>query len=318
MKRLLLVFALPFIVLMVNAQDDLDKIVDIHSAKAEEATPADSTKAENPWKYGGNFSVTFSQVSLTNWVAGGENSISGNASVLLTANYQKGKNKWDNTLDLGYGLTRQGGEDITKKNEDKIDFSSQFGRKASKHWYYSALFGFKSQFDKGYNYPDVDNVISDFLAPAYLLTSVGMDYRPSEKFTVLLSPITGRMTIVNVKELSDAGAFGVDPGKTTRTEMGGFVKVNYKDSFFEDKLGVRSRLELFSSYLDKPQNIDVNWEIAFDLKLGNYITARFQTIMIYDDDSKIGVDTNDDGEVDKQVAKLQIKELLGIGFSYKF
>lgn len=316
MKRTISLLVILLMTTAVWAQEELEKIVDIHANIAEGATEADENKS--PWIYGGNFTLTFNQVSLTNWVAGGENSISGNAGILLTANYHKGSNKWDNTLDLGYGLVQQGNEDIVKKNEDKIDFSSQFGRRATDKWFYSALFGFKSQFDKGYNYPDVDNAISDFMAPAYLMLSAGMDYKPNDKFSVLLAPITGRMTVVNDKALSDIGAFGVEPGSTSRTEMGGFVKVNYKDSFIKEKLMVRSRLELFSNYIEKPENVDVNWELVLDMKISSYITARFQMLMIYDDDAKIGIDSTGDGEIDKYVAKLQIKELVGIGFSYRF
>ncbi len=283
------------------SQEGLDEIVELHTTIVSDAPKADTTETK-PWKYSGTFTLTFSQVSFSNWVAGGEEAISGNASTLLSATYLKGNNKWENTLDLGYGLTRQGKDKIIK-NEDKIDFSSQFGRKASKQWFYSGLLGFKTQMDKGYKYPNDSVVVSDFLAPGYFLSSLGMEYRPNEKISVFISPATGRLTIVNVPELSALGAYGVNPGETTRMEMGGFVKILFNDKFFEDKLVVRSKLELFSNYLEKPENIDVNWELSLDLKVGNYITARFQTIMIYDDDA---------------IARLQIKELFGVGFSYRF
>lgn len=317
MKRIFLITTLIGLSMLLFAQDDLEGIANMHDGMSDEIASAEKADENaSPWKFGGNFSVTFTQVSLTNWVAGGENSISGNAGALLTANYQKGENKWDNTLDLGFGLTLQGDEDIIKKNEDKIDFSSQYGRKASEHWYYSGLLGFKTQFAQGYNYPNVDDVISNFLAPAYVIASLGMDYKPIDKFSIFLAPLTGKMTIVNVPELYNDGAFGVTPGSKTRAELGGFVRAKYQDDFFKDKLGIRSKLELFSNYLEKPQNVDVEWELALDLKLGSYITARFYTLMIYDDDMKIEVEAPN-GEVTKK-AKLQIKEIFGLGFSYRF
>src|SRR5438477_9281289 len=104
------------------------------------------------WRCGGLFSVNMTQVSLTNWSAGGQNSISGNSLVSLFANYKRGKVAWDNSIDLAYGLVRQGREGTVIKSDDKIDLSSKYGLKAFDHWYYSALVSFKSQFAPGYNY----------------------------------------------------------------------------------------------------------------------------------------------------------------------
>jgi hypothetical protein len=302
MKRILLLLISVTFYFFSFSQEGLEDIVEIHTTILKETPEADTTAKEKLWKFGGNFSLTFSQVSLTNWVSGGENAISGTVGTLLTANYTKGKTKWDNTLDLGYGLTKQG-EDKVIKNEDKIDFSSQFGKKASDKWLYSSLLGFKTQFAEGYNYPNDSVVISNFLAPAYIIISGGMDYRPSDKLSLFLSPITGRLTIVSDKKLSDKGAFGVKKGSNTRSEMGGFVRIVYQDKLFSENFSIRSKLELFSNYIEKPENVDINWEVSLNLKLGNYITARFQTLMVYDDD---------------MVAKLQVKELFGIGFSYRF
>jgi hypothetical protein len=285
------------------AQEDLEKIVDVHKEIEKTIEAALDTTAQKIWKFGGNTTLTFSQVALTkSWIAGGENSISANAGVLLTANYHKELTKWESTLDLGFGLAKQG-EQAMIKNEDKIDFSSQYGRKASEKWFYSALLGFKTQFYEGYKYPDVNDVISDFMAPAYLMVSAGMDYKPNDKFNMMLSPLTGRLTIVNNQQLADVGAFGVTPGENTRAEMGGFVKISYNDQFWEDRLTLRTKLELFSNYIEKPENVDFYWEVSLILKLSNYITARLSTFMMYDDDA---------------IPELQFKEVFGVGFGYKF
>lgn len=97
------------------------------------------------WKTGGIFAITGSQTSLTNWAAGGENSVSLNALLSVFANYKKGKGAWDNSLDLGYGLLKQGwGKEIPfSKTDDKVDLLSKFGYKAFKNWYYAALFNAK-------------------------------------------------------------------------------------------------------------------------------------------------------------------------------
>lgn len=144
--------------------------------------------ADTLWKVNGLTSLNFSQLSLSNWAAGGENSIAGNALVNLSANYQnrEGLINWNNDLILGYGLLRQS-DDPVRKSDDKIDLASKFGYKAREKWFYTGLFSFKTQFAEGYDDPgDVDrNVISNFLAPAYMNLSLGMDYKPNENSSLL-------------------------------------------------------------------------------------------------------------------------------------
>lgn len=273
------------------------------TAQAQQAAVVDTIK---DWKTGGMFSLAFSQTTLSNWAAGGENSLSGNALVNLFAIYKKDRREWETTLNLGYGLLQQQ-SDGTRKTDDKIDLSSKFGYQASKNWYYTAMVNFKTQFTEGFNYPNDSVRISNFMAPAYLTTALGMDYKPNDKLSVFISPATGKTTFVLDKSLSDAGAFGVDPGKQTRYELGGFFTVKYTDQDIIKNIGLATKIELFSNYLDKPQNIDVNWELLITAKINKFISAILSTQLIYDDDIRIGV-----------TPYLQFKEVFGLGLSYKF
>jgi hypothetical protein len=54
------------------------------------------------------------------------------------------------------------------------------------------------------------------------------------------------------------------------------------------------------------------------MKVNKYITVNFTTHLIYDHDIKIAVDNNDDGVVDATGARTQFKQVLAVGFSYKF
>jgi opacity protein-like surface antigen len=288
----------------------------------------DAAAVDTSWKTGGIIGLNFTQVSLSNWAAGGQNSISGIALFNYYANYSKGKNIWDNSIDLGYGLTQNGDADPIK-SEDKIDLATKYGRYAFKHWYYSALLGFKSQFTPGYNYPDDSTKISNFLAPAYITLALGMDYKPNDNFSVMIAPITGRIIIVNDQDLADAGAYGVDPaeynelfekvkdGEKMRTEFGASIRALYKKDIIEN-VNLQTKLELFSNYLEDPQNIDVNWEVLISMKVNKYITATLATQLIYDDNTIIAVDNNSDGIIDEAGPRTQFKEVLGVGFSYKF
>lgn len=259
------------------------------------------------WDLGGMSSITFSQVSLTNWAAGGENSLSGNLFVNLFAKYNKEKSSWENNLDIGYGLVKQGDED-TRKSDDRIDFSSKYGRKATKTLYYSALFNFKSQMTKGYLYPQ-DSVISNFMAPGYFLISLGMDYKPGDHFSLYVSPLTDKMTVVNDKILAES--YGLEEGKTVRSEIGGYLKMMFQKDVIEN-VNFLTKLDLFSNYADNPQNIDVSWEVVIAMKINKFLTANFSTHLIYDDDIMI-----DDGKGDLS-PRVQFKEVFGVGLSFKF
>ena len=268
------------------------------------------------WETKGMVSLNFSQVSFTNWSAGGVNSLGYNSFLNFQAHYKKDNLSWENNLDLAYGILNQ--EDQKSiKSDDKIDFSSKFGRKASAKWYYTGLLGFRTQFAPGYANPADTEIISTFMAPAYLILSLGMDYQPNDKFTIFISPLTGKTTFVMDEFLSNKGAYGVDPGKKFKGEFGGFFKAAYKNDIFEN-VTLMTKIDLFSNYMDKPQNIDINWDTQIMMKINKFISANIFTQLIYDDNILFDVDNNDDGIVDKQIPKIQFKQLVGIGFSYKF
>lgn len=338
MKRLLFLLTL-FASMQLSAQDELlsgeerERVFNTMTAVPQEEAPADTS-----WKTGGTLGLNFSQVYLENWAAGGQSSISGTALVNLFANYAEGNTTWDNTLDLAYGLLRQGDEGVVIKTDDRIDFASKYGYKASKKWYYSALVNFRTQFAPGYELvdgvPDENNLISDILAPAYTLASLGMDYKPNKKFTAFISPATYKLTIVMNDSLADVGAFGVEAaefndlgekiadGKNLRHEIGGYLRLAYTTDVVEN-VSLQTRIDLFSNYLNNPQNIDVNWEMLISMKINEFMSATVTTQLIYDDDiilQKKAPVVNDEGTVidSGRGPGVQFKEVLAIGFNYKF
>ena len=83
-----------------------------------------ATDTTQGWKKGGVLSVNLAQTSLKNWAAGGQNSIAVNGMLSVFANLTKGKSRWDNLLDMGYGILKQGKGTDPMKTDDKIDFLS--------------------------------------------------------------------------------------------------------------------------------------------------------------------------------------------------
>ena len=279
-------------------------ILSVSAISLSAQTPADTSA----WTKGGIISLNFTQLSLYQWSAGGDRSVSGAGLLSLFANYKGANSAWENSLDMGYGLIRQGDE--TRKSNDRLEFNSKYGQKASEKWFYSALLNFRTQFAKGYNYPSPE-VISNLFTPAYLTGSLGMDYKPSDKFSLFLSPITGKTTFVLDDSISARGNFGVPAGEKFRAELGGFAKISYKTALMEN-VDFSTKLDLFSNYIKNPQNIDVNWEILITMKINEYLAATLNTLIIYDDDVNVPREDAAPGP------GIQVKEVFGMGFSYKF
>lgn len=277
-----------------------------------------TTQKDTIWKITGMASLNLSQLSLTNWAAGGENSVSGNALFKLSPDYDDGTLSWNNDMTLGFGLVKQG-EDLARKTDDQIEISSKLGYKAAKKWKYTFLMSFMTQFANGYDKPGEANrvKISSFMAPGYLNISAGMDFKASDHFSLFLSPLTGKMTFVNDPDLSAAGSFGLDPGGTFRAEMGGYIKAAFKKEILKNVL-LDTKANFFSNYLEDFQYVDVNWILLLNFKVNEFISASILTNLIYDHDILFGIDDNGDGVNDRSVPRLQFKELFGIGLSYSF
>lgn len=267
------------------------------------------------WKHGGKISLAFSQVSLTNWAAGGDNSVSGIGNINLFLNYAGEHSLWTNSLIVGYGKQNVRG-DVTK-TDDRILFTSKYGRKISESLYYAGMIDFKTQMDVGYSSEDQTLKISNWMAPAYLFASLGIDFAKGENLSLYFAPVTSKTTFVLDQALSDSGSFGLNPGEKVRGEFGGYLKFQYKFQVMKN-VNLATRLDLFSNYLHNPGNIDVDWGVDIDMTVNKYITVNISTNLIYDDDIKFGYDSNGDDVIDAFGPKVQFKELLGVGLTFAF
>lgn len=287
------------------------------SAQAQDNT-TETPAPESNWKVSGITGANTAQTALVNWSAGGENSVAWNIYLNATANYKKDKWSWDNALVTDFGMTYTTSNEWLK-NVDKLNLSSKVGRLISEHWSISALGDLLTQFARGYDAstnPNVagnrDKYISTLFAPGYLTAALGVDYKPNDDLSVLLSPVTGKMTFVLDKKLSNSGAFGVKPGNKLLAELGASVVANYKKKLTEN-INFSTKLTLFTAYNSDFGNIDVNWDMMIAFKINKFLTTTLTTNLIYDDNVK---------SVDKagNIAgpKVQFREVLGLGLSYSF
>lgn len=291
------------------------------------------------WVKSGLVNIGATGTMFNQWAAGGINSVGINGLFNGQANYRKGKNAWDNNLLIGYGMLRQGFESNIPwvKTDDRIDFTSKYGRPINAKLNYAALLNLNSQFSPGFapganGLPNRAAKISDFLAPARILFAVGLDYKPKPTISVFFSPVTYRGIYVGNQNLANAGAFGVEkavydlegnlvtPGANIRNEMGAYLRVNHSQKFLSDKLSWINKLELFSNYLDKPQNVDLNFESIAAYKVTKNIGISLSLQLIYDDNTQlVKEEIVENGVARPNVGPgLQSKYVMNVGFTRTF
>lgn len=273
------------------------------------------------WKVGANVNVNFTNTGLKNWQGGGQDALTLTGVFTGFANYVNGLNQWSNLLEAGYGITKISGvTPATRKSDDRLVFTSKYTRKLHTKWGFTGLCDFRTQFYEGVKYdkykPDGVNdrdttiYISNFLAPAFMVTSLGFEYKPEgDMFYAMISPVTSKVTIVNSPYLSSIGSFGVKPGDKLRSEFGAYLNTAFKYKLMEN-IEYKTNLNLFMNY-KTPELIDVFWDNAILLTVNKFITASFNTNLIYDDDVKI---TQSDGSAGPRI---QFKHVLAVGLTVK-
>lgn len=274
------------------------------------------------WKKGGSYNLSIQQVALANWSAGGASSFALNTGINLFANYNRDNKIWDTKLTVSFGVNRQADRAFpTRKTNDNFVFTSKYGRELSESLYLSTQIDARSQLLKGFKYfkpsgadQESRNIISDLLSPGYIQSSTGLnfqrEYKNNGKFSSIISPFTGRFTIVLDDSLSRAGAFGVVSGENVRPEAGLSLN-NSLDLQLMTNVRWKADLNLFSNY-EKLGNMVVNFNSNINMKINKYITTRIETVLIYDENVLIKMD---DGS-SKQAIQLQNLINFGIGIDF--
>ncbi len=299
-------------IILSIAQNSLaqDNVVNAIKRESNRNIRKDNDTSTNwNWKKGGMMSFNLAQGSLNNWASGGDNfSLTVNGYFNYYVLYKKDRHYWDNNLDiyLGYIQSTSVG---SRKNDDRIDILSKYGYKMDSvgKWYLTGLVNLRSQFFDGYNYKNnIGDFTSTFLSPAYIILSAGFDYKPDNKLSIFLSPLTSRWVLVLNKTLSDKGQYGVPKGSKSFNEIGAFATVNYNQVIAKN-IYYKGRVDLFSNYKDKPQNVDLFMTNIFSFKINKYFSATYALDLIYDDNVRLFGATKD-------APGLQSKSLIGIGY----
>ncbi|GLB53460.1 hypothetical protein NBRC110019_25010 [Neptunitalea chrysea] len=311
--------------------DYVDKSAPIKQTDKKQKTKKEKVIPEASWIKSNKISVNLNEVAFSNWNAGGENSISAITKGTFSRKYEDRYLQWSNEMVLKYGLNLQEGQGI-RKTDDGMSLNSTFGyRKDSlSYWFYSAKLTFNSQFSNGYNYPDKDNPISRFMAPGYLFVGLGMEYSDTpEKLTVYISPGTFKATFVLDQDLANNGSFGVtgarydssgniiEEGKKYFGEFGILVSGTWKKKLY-DNMAMNNSISFYTDYINSFGNIDIDWEMSVDLTVNKFVKANIGTHIKYDDDVKFVSAEDENGNDASYGARMQLKQLLGVGLSYSF
>jgi len=280
------------------------------SSKAQEndSIVADSLKV---WTANGNATLLFNQSTFDNWLAGGENNISGNIGINYDINYNKNDWNWDNKFIASYGLVKTRTSSFAKKTDDRVEINSLLGKKlgANSKWYYSAFVNFKTQFAKGYNYEkNADGIelrqqYTNLFSPGYLLVGPGMLWKRDDNLKINISPATSKFTFVDKNfTLPNEAYFGVKEGESMRYELGFNTSVYYKVGIVAN-VSFENILNLYSNYLEDPQNVDLDYQLNIVMKINRFLSTNIAFQTIYDDNAFQG---------------FQIRQVFGVGVNYGF
>ncbi len=278
------------------------------------------TNTENPvntltdtikprWKTKGNLIFLFNQSNFNNWLAGGENNLSGNLGINYDFNYKKQEWSWDNKVIASYGLLQTKNSDFDKKTDDRFEYNSVLGKKAFGEWNYSFFLNFRTQFTKGYVYTkdangkEIRTENTNLFSPAYLTFGPGMFWKKNDNLKVNLAPLTSKVTFVDRNfTVADEKYFGVEEGRSSRYELGFYASGYYKFNLMTN-VSMENTLNLYSNYMKDPQNIDVDYTLAVVMRINRYLTSNLVFQSIYDDNAFRG---------------FQTRQIFGLGVNYGF
>lgn len=280
-------------------------------SQATDTVAAPVTDTIRYWKSKGNFSAMFNQSTFDNWLAGGENNISGTLGLNYDINYSKKGWDWDNKIIASYGLVKTRTSSFAKKTDDRLEINSLLGHQmeTGSRWFYSGFLNFKTQFTKGYTYStDINGAeqreeYTNFFSPAYLSFGPGVMYKKDDNFKFNVSPLTSKLTFVDANfTLPDEAYFGVEEGESMRYELGMNASLYYKVGVVAN-VSFENILNLYSNYLEDPQNVDLDYQLNIVMKINKYLATNISFQTIYDDNAYRG---------------FQIRQVFGVSLNYIF
>ena len=354
MKRIFTAIIFAAAAISASAQNVQDAAAQAALAMAGAEQAEQVVEKPQNWTTSLKTQINVGQTSLSNWAAGGDNTVSMAAFVDGNDNCKLCEMFWNNRLQLDYGFLYASSKPIVQKSTDRIYLESKWGYKApsTRYLYFSANYDFKSQFTTGYDYKtpasvtaengnelkgsalrdvwrDARALKSGFLAPAYTNIALGIDFVPNNWFSLNFAPLTGDLVIV--KDAALRGNYSmplkekyVDVTENVPTDgsqfssvrfgFGAQLKMDAKVNI-NDNFSYSTQVVLFTNYLDINHCPRINWDNRIDWKLAKYFSFTITTNLIYDDTIMI-VNDKDVDNFPEGRARVQFKESLAFGFTW--
>lgn len=258
------------------------------------------------WTRTAEVAATFKQIGLKNWVQGGAELISLNLTGRLRARKEKERYIWQNAFESTYTLTRQGEQKRIRANTDEWRVISRYNWKLENNWNITAGISLNSQYGKLYKVTkdpvseeEIATLTSDLLSPGFVWPTLGFTYIKKEIWSLSIMPVTGKLIVVLNDSLSQAGAFGVDPGEHLSIEAGfGFDGWLKKELF--NNISLESDISIFSHFYDI-LHTDVRWNFILRFKVNSFFSGFYSHNLIYDYNI---------------IDKVQFKYTISLGFAY--
>lgn len=267
------------------------------------AVAAVATAQEKPPDYGWQNTLVagfnLSQLSLQNWVQGGEDMLAWSFHINGKAVLKQVDYAWTNTLKLTYGQTKLDGADF-EKADDELFWESVYSRDLGWKIAPYAAVSARTQLAPGFKMIDgVRTQTSAFFDPGYLTQSVGFTYVEGETFSTRLGVAVKETFTSRFTGFGYADNPKTDEIEKIRVQTGIESATNLKVSVMENIL-YTSQLNLFSAF-NQLDVWDVRWDNSLTGKVNDYINVSLNVLLIH--------------EI-AQSRRTQMKEVLAVGLSY--
>jgi hypothetical protein len=229
-----------------------------------------------------------------NWKGGGASTVGLSTLFNGKANYHRNRHTWANQADFLFAFQYSKGEGY-RKTLDRLWLDTNYGFDLTKKWGLFTSVNLLTQFASGYQYDDNQaRLVSGLFAPGYITSSYGMEYHPSTRFKLRLSPFSPRLTVVSgLARFQGAPTdviYGVDPGHSVRWEVLAAQVLAELDQPLGPNANLKARYVLFGNYETlTPQKIDHRLDLTLTAKVNKYINVSLSGILLYDYDQDPGV-----------------------------
>lgn len=266
------------------------------------------------WLKNFDASLQFSQAYVSpNWYQGGNSNLNAILNVLYDVKLNPAFHPnliFETSVQYKLGINNAPDDTVHSYNisEDLLQVNSKIGLKAAKRWYYSMNVQFKTQLLNNYR-TNSNDLAAAFLSPGELNLGLGMTYnyenpKKTRVFTAALSPLSYNLKMCTNSRL-DPVAFGMEEGKRTLSQYGSSAELTFRWKLAFN-IEYFSRMFIFTNY----EYVQSDWENTINFNINRFLTTRIFAHLRYQSDAERMPDTN--------WHKWQFKEILSIGFSYRF